>query len=157
MTADVTVALAFPKVGLLTFPGVTKVGRLLVVDIGLPSAMPEEQAIDLELLTSGWVGGQLPARPLNSHKGTFGHLLVVAGSRNYVGAACLVAGAALRVGAGLVTLATPESVYPIVAAKVTEAIHLAITAPGNHLVGGNPDDRVLVNVHIQILLILLPQ
>ena len=126
LVVDVTVALALPKVGLLTFPGVTSVGRLEVVDIGLPPAMPEEQAIDLELLTAGWVGSQLPVRPLNSHKGTFGHLLVVAGSRSYVGAACLVAGAALRVGAGLVTLATPESVYPIVAAKVTEAIHLPL-------------------------------
>jgi NAD(P)H-hydrate epimerase len=126
LIADLTVALGYPKVGLLTFPGVERTGRLKVVDIGLPTGMPEEQTVDLELLTANWVGGQFPVRPLNSHKGTFGHLLVVAGSRNFVGAAFLVAQAAIRVGAGLVTLATPESVYPIVAAKLTEVIHLPL-------------------------------
>lgn len=126
LVADLTVALGFPKVGLLTFPGVELVGRLKAVDIGLPVGMPEEKVIDLELLTPDWVGAQLPVRPVNSHKGTFGHLLVVAGSRNYVGAAFLVAQAAIRVGAGLVTLATPESVYPIVAGKLTEVIHLPL-------------------------------
>jgi NAD(P)H-hydrate epimerase len=126
LAADLTVALGFPKVGLLTFPGVERVGRLVVADIGLPPGMPEEQAVDLELLTPDWVGGQLPMRPLDSHKGTFGHLLVVAGSRNYVGAAFLAAQSAVRVGAGLVTLATPESVYPLVAGRLTEVIHLPL-------------------------------
>ena len=126
LTADLTVALGRPKVGLLTFPGADRVGQLQVVDIGLRERMPEEESIYLELLTSDWVGGRLPARPLNSHKGTFGHALVVAGSRNYVGAACLASQAALRVGAGLVTLATPESVYPIAAGKLTEVIYLPL-------------------------------
>ncbi len=83
-----------------------------------------EPGIDLELLNPDWVGGHLPVRPLDSHKGTFGHALIVAGSRNYVGAAFLAAQAAVRAGAGLVTLATPESVYPIAAGKLTEVIHL---------------------------------
>jgi hydroxyethylthiazole kinase-like uncharacterized protein yjeF len=126
IVADLTVALGFPKVGLLTFPGKERVGRLKIVDIGLPKGMKEEEAVDLELLTPDWVGTQIPMRPLNSHKGTFGHLLVVAGSRNYVGAAFLVAQSAMRVGAGLVTLATPESIYPIVAGKLTEVIHLPL-------------------------------
>ena len=130
LTADLTVALGLPKIGLLTFPGADRVGQLQVADIGLPPGMPEEESIGLELLTPGWVGGQLPSRPLNSHKGTFGHALVVAGSRNYVGAACLAAQAALRAGAGLVTLATPESVYPIAAAKLTEVIHLPLPEDG---------------------------
>ena len=123
VTADVTVALGHPKVGLLTLPGATRVGRLEVAGIGLPAGMPETDAISLELLTAGWVGRNLPARPADAHKGTFGHALIVAGSRNYVGAACLAAQAALRTGAGLVTLATPESVYPIAASKLTEVIH----------------------------------
>jgi NAD(P)H-hydrate epimerase len=126
LTADVTVALGFPKIGLLTFPGVERVGQLRVVDIGLPPGLKEEQIINLELLTPGWARNRLPSRPLDSHKGTFGHVLVVAGSRNYVGAAYLVCQAAVRVGAGLVTLATPQSVYPIVASKLTEVIHLPV-------------------------------
>lgn len=123
---DLTVTLGFPKVGLLTFPGAARVGQLRVVDIGLPPGMGEEEEIPLELLSSLWVSQHLPARPLNSHKGTFGHLLVVAGSRNYIGAAYLASQAAVRVGAGLVTLATPESVYRIVASKLTEAIYLPL-------------------------------
>ncbi|MFQ6027676.1 MAG: NAD(P)H-hydrate dehydratase, partial [Dehalococcoidia bacterium] len=108
------------------FPGAERVGELRVVDIGLPPKLPEEADIGVELLTAGWVRQHLPPRPLNSHKGTFGHALIVAGSRNYVGAAYLASQAAVRVGAGLVTLATPRSVYPIAASKLTEVIHLPL-------------------------------
>lgn len=124
--ADVTVALGRPKVGLMTFPGAAASGRLEVVDIGLPAGLGEEKDIALELLTAAWVGPQLPARPLDGHKGTFGHALVVAGSRNYVGAACLASLAAARAGAGLVTLAAPESTYKIAAGRLTETIHLPL-------------------------------
>ena len=123
LTADLTAALGFPKAGLVTFPGAVRVGRLEVVPIGLPDGIPGVGNVSLELLTAQWAGRHLPQRPPDSHKGTFGHALIVAGSRNYVGAACLAAQAALRVGAGLVTLATPLSVYPIAAAKLTEVIH----------------------------------
>lgn len=123
--ADVTLALGFPKAGLLAFPGAEKVGELQTLDLGLPPGLGEAD-IPLELLAPAWVGRRLPARPRSAHKGSFGHVLVVAGSRNYVGAACLVATAAARAGAGLVTLATPESVYPSAAAKLTETIHLPL-------------------------------
>ena len=81
---------------------------------------------------------RLPARfskrDLSAHKGSFGHVLVVAGSRSYVGAACLCAEACLRAGAGLVTLAVPQGIYPIVAAKLTEAIFLPLPqTPGGAL------------------------
>ena len=122
---DATLALGFPKAGLLSFPGAGRVGELAVLGICLPDGVGQDK-IALELLTPEWVASQLPPRPPDSHKGTYGHLLVVAGSRNYVGAACLVARAAHRAGAGLVTLATPESVYPIVAAQLTETIHLPL-------------------------------
>ena len=125
-TADQTLALGFPKLGLLTFPGAGLVGQLRVLDIGLPRDLEPERDIDLELLSPHWVGSHLPVRPLDSHKGTFGHALIVAGSRSYVGAAFLAAQAAVRAGAGLVTLATPESVYPIAAGKLTEVIHFPL-------------------------------
>lgn len=123
---DLTLALGRPKVGLLAFPGAANVGVLEIADIGIPPGLKEDTQIDLELLTPAWVGERLPARPLDSHKGTFGHALVVAGSRNYVGAAFLASQAAVRVGAGLVTLATPSSVYSIAATKLTEVIHLPL-------------------------------
>ena len=124
--ADETLALCYPKYGVANFPGAGYAGRIAVVDIGLP----HQVAVDADLTTQ-WMAGQtarslLPKRPPNSHKGTYGHLLIVAGSRNFVGAAYLAAQGAHRVGVGLVTLATPESVYRIAAAKLTETIHLPL-------------------------------
>jgi hydroxyethylthiazole kinase-like uncharacterized protein yjeF len=68
----------------------------------------------------------LPERPVRGHKGTFGKLLVIAGSLDYAGAALLVCRAAGRAGAGLVTLAVPESLQPLFAAKVEEATTMAL-------------------------------
>ena len=76
---------------------------------------------DVERLDDRIAAGLLPARPARGHKGTFGKLLVVAGSLDYAGAALLVCRAAGRAGAGLVTLAVPESLQPLFAAKVIEA------------------------------------
>ena len=123
---DSTLALGYPKLGLLCFPGAEPTGRLRVLDIGVPRGLPEEQAVDVEVITPEWVASTLPPRPLDSHKGTFGHALVVAGSRHYVGAAWLASQASVRTGAGLTTLASPEGVYPVAAAKGAEAIHLPL-------------------------------
>ena len=123
---DATLALGYPKSGLLRFPGAERAGQLRVLDIGVPPGLPEEQAVDVEMLTRERVASMLPHRSLDSHKGTYGHTLVVAGSRHYVGAAWLASQASVRTGAGLTTLASPESVYRIAAAKGAEAIHLPL-------------------------------
>lgn len=145
---DLTLALGYPKVGLLTFPGAERVGRLQVLDIGVPAGLPEEQSVDVEMLTPEWTVSRLPKRPADSHKGTHGHALVVAGSRHYVGAAWLASQASVRTGAGLTTLASPECVYPIAAAKGAEAIHLPLPedsdgriAPGGAEVVRNSERR----------------
>jgi NAD(P)H-hydrate epimerase len=72
------------------------------------------------------VSALLPERPARGHKGSFGRLLVIAGSLDYAGAALLVCRAAGRAGAGLVTLAVPESLQPLFAAKVVEATTMAL-------------------------------
>ena len=123
---DATLALGYPKTGLLRFPGAERTGRLRVLDIGVPPGLLEEQSVDVEMLTPQWVASHMPQRSLDSHKGTYGHALVIAGSRHYVGAAWLASQASVRTGAGLTTLASPESVYPIAAAKGAEAIHLPL-------------------------------
>ena len=123
---DTTLALGYPKAGLLRFPGAERVGRLRVLNIGVPPGLPGEQSVDVEMLTPEWVASNLPPRPLDSHKGAYGHALVIAGSRHYVGAAWLASQASVRTGAGLTTLASPEAVYPIAAAKGAEAIHLPL-------------------------------
>ncbi len=129
--ADETLALCFPKYGIANFPGAEYAGRISVLNIGLPSSVTANAALSTEWMTEESARSLLPPRPLNSHKGVFGHLLLVAGSRNFVGAAYLAAQGAHRVGAGLVTLATPESVYPIAAAKLTETIHLPLPEDAN--------------------------
>jgi NAD(P)H-hydrate epimerase len=119
---------------LLAFPGAAHAGELRVLDIGVPDGLAEESEIRLETVEPHWVVQHLPGRPIDAHKGTFGHVLAVAGSRNYIGAAYLASQACVRSGAGLTTLATPESVYPIAAAKSTEPIHIPLLE--------DPDGRV---------------
>ena len=129
-TADLTITLGYPKVGLFTPEGSQRVGRWQVVDIGIPPHLADP--LPISLLTPEIVAPMLPFRPLGAHKGTFGRLLVVAGSRSYVGAAYLACMGAYRAGAGLVTVAAPESLHPILAEKLTEATHLPLPegAPG---------------------------
>jgi len=126
LVADLTLALCYPKFGIANFPGAGYAGRIVVLGIGLPTGALNGIDLPVEWMSDSAAADLLPPRPLDSHKGTYGHLLIVAGSRNFVGASVLAAMAAHRVGAGLVTLATPESVYPIVASKLTETIHLPL-------------------------------
>ena len=88
--------------------------------------MPSRVVPEPILLDDAIVAALLPPRPVRGHKGTFGKLLVLAGSVDYAGAALLVCTAAGRAGAGLVTLATPESLQPLFAAKVVEATTLSL-------------------------------
>lgn len=119
--ADVTITLAYPKQGLFAFPGATKVGRLIVADIGIPSRLAK--GIQTEVINARMVESLLPRRPLDANKGTFGKALVCGGSINYIGAAYLACMAASRVGAGLVTLATPRSLQAVLASKLTETVY----------------------------------
>lgn len=124
LPADLTVTFAFPKRGHFLFPGAGAVGRLLVADIGIRSEWAAD--VPLTLITPEWVAERLPRRPLNAHKGTFGRALIVAGSVNYTGAAALAAGAAVRAGAGLVTLCAGASVRPVVAGLSPEVTYLVL-------------------------------
>ncbi len=123
--ADYTVTFAYPKRGLYLYPGMDYAGRIKIVDIGIPST-PEEKRIKSELLTSSDISKDLFYRKPSSHKGSFGHLLVIAGSEGMTGAASLSALAALRMGAGLVTLGIPESLNPILEIKLTEPMTLPL-------------------------------
>jgi len=122
--AAVTVTFAYPKVGFFRFPGAGALGELLVADIGIPAELAGE--IALEVATHDSIRRLLPARPRDGHKGTFGKAMLVAGSSNYTGAPYLSAAAAARVGAGLVTLATTQSVQNIVSAGLHEPTFLSL-------------------------------
>lgn len=128
--ADNTITLGFPKPGLFLAPGAERAGKISVVSIGIPESLVD--SIPDEMITQERVRSLLPKRPLAANKGTFGRLLVVAGSVNYVGAAYLACSGAMRAGAGLVAAAAPASLYPILGSKLTEVTHvpLAETPPG---------------------------
>jgi len=139
-TADVTVTLGFPKHGLFRFPGAEKTGRLVLADIGIPADLAED--IPVDLITDDWLKAVLPRRPLSANKGTFGKVLVIAGSINYIGAAFLACTGAARVGAGLVTLATARSLQPVLAAKLTETTYLPLPEAEPGIIGPQAEGTV---------------
>ncbi len=121
IAADITVTMAAVKQGLLKLPAFEYVGDLQVVDIGLPDDLASLKAIQTNVAEDSLIFALLPDRPLDSHKGTFGTALIVAGSVNYTGAAVLAGEAAYRAGAGLVTLAIPASLHSTLARQLPEA------------------------------------
>ncbi len=134
ITADLTVTLAFPKTGLFIFPGAAMVGELTVGTIGLPDEMRIEPG--LELIDRALARGLLPPRPLDSNKGTFGKVMILAGSPSFIGAAALAGRGALRAGAGLVTIATTPERAAIYASTLPEVTYHLLLA-GN----ANPIER----------------
>ncbi len=120
--ADLTVTLAYPKIGLLLHPGRAHAGDLLVRSIGYPYALSASLETGLEWVDDAWVRERVPERRANSHKGDYGRVLVLAGSRGLSGAAIMTADAALRSGSGLVYMGYPQSLSPVVESRVLEAV-----------------------------------
>lgn len=106
--ADKTIATGLAKYGLFLYPGRTYAGDITLAEIGLPNDLVEQ--LMSETITAERAHTLLPARPTDSHKGTFGKVAVVAGSLHYPGAATLAVSGAARVGAGIVTLSTARSI-----------------------------------------------
>ncbi len=125
--ADETVAFIAVKKGLLEFPGAAAVGQLHLATIGLTADFPELKSEQYSLADAATAASLLPDRPLNANKGTFGKVLVVAGSLNFVGAAGLTASSAYRSGAGLVTVAAPQSVVSALAGHFLEPTWLPLS------------------------------
>jgi NAD(P)H-hydrate epimerase len=142
--ASMTVTLAAPKIPLVLPPADSHGGDLVIADIGIPLPILDDVAGPyIELLTRERMRELVPARAAESHKGDFGRVLIVAGSLGRSGAAHLAAIGALRSGAGLVTIATPRSCLPIIAAMAPEYM----TEPLDETAAGMVDyaalDRVL--------------
>lgn len=127
-----TVTFGLPKIGLAAFPGRTAAGRITVANISLPPLLLCQEAnfvewIDRRLALPLW-----PEREATAHKGESGRLFVLAGSAGMTGAATLTCAAALRAGAGLVTLGIPVSLNPILEVKLTEAMTLPLPETDSH-------------------------
>lgn len=106
--ADVTICAGALKRGVLIHPGAGCAGDLVVAEIGFPAALIEAVSDGVSLTTPAQVREWMPQRPLTAHKGSAGRLVIAAGARGMGGAAVLVTRAALRAGAGLVTLCLPQ-------------------------------------------------
>lgn len=124
--AEETVTMGLPKLGLYLYPGMDYAGRVTVADIGFPADLVEQSPSVADLIDPQWVRMLLPRRRRSDHKGRFGRALIIAGSAGMTGAAALCARAALRVGAGLVTVGCPASVNDILEVKLTEAMTLPL-------------------------------
>lgn len=118
--ADITVTYALPKIGTSVYPGVDYAGDVFLANITTPEVLEKE--IAYELLTAYDVVDLIPPRQEDSNKGTYGHLLILAGSPGKSGAAILASEGALRIGTGLVTVGVPSSLNPIMEQKTTEAM-----------------------------------
>lgn len=122
VAADMTLTLGLPKVGHLLSPGTEMTGELIVDDIGIPQTLLQSDSIQQELLDDSLAATLLPLRGHAVHKGDCGKILVIAGSLGMTGAAALSATAALRAGAGVVTLAVPASLQPVLASQLLEVM-----------------------------------
>jgi NAD(P)H-hydrate epimerase len=120
--ATLTVTFAAPKRCLVLPPACDQAGELMVAEIGIPAGALAASAPSLFLLEDRDAADAFPPRRPSAHKGDFGRVLIVAGSIGKTGAAVLAAGGALRCGAGLVTIATPEPCMPLVAPARPEAM-----------------------------------
>jgi NAD(P)H-hydrate epimerase len=137
--ADLTVTFGAAKTGIVQLPGASSAGAVRVVDIGFPSELLRADAF---LTEPHDVASSLPTRPVDAHKRE-AVLLVVAGSRRMTGAPRLVAGAAARMGTGLVQVAAPSGALRVIQAGLTEATFLPLPETDDGAMAAGAVDALL--------------
>jgi len=133
VNADLTIAMEFLKPAHLLYPARSYCGKILLARVAYPEEVLAGLVPLARVLERAGARALLPARPPAGHKGTFGRILVIAGSVGMSGAAILCAKGALRAGAGLVTVACPASLNPILETALTEALTLPLPDEEGHL------------------------
>jgi NAD(P)H-hydrate epimerase len=126
-----TVTFGLLKRGHLLYPGAEYTGGLFIKNIGFPQRLLKSKNIKVNLVQENDIPSMLPKRPKYSHKGTYGHVLLVAGSKGKTGAAFMAAKSCLRAGVGLITIGIPESLVNIFQSRVTEEMILPLPDRGN--------------------------
>lgn len=139
--ADLTISFGAPKRGLVLHPGRVRAGRIIVVEIGFPPITPDGWTAGV--VTAAWAAARLPGIPLDAHKGAAGEVAVVAGGPAMGGAAVLVAMGALRAGAGVVRVISPEGNRSSTQAAVPEAVFVARGSEGVETALGRADAVVI--------------
>jgi len=142
VAADLTVTYGLAKIGQVIEAGPALCGELVVADISIPPRAVAEADLVYELLDHG-IGRLLPRRPTGAHKGTSGHLLVIAGSTGKTGAAMLAGLGAMRVGAGLVTMAVPAALDHVFETSLMEAMTLPLSSSDKGILSIKDYDRIV--------------
>lgn len=153
ITADVTVTFGAVKTGLLRFPAANHVGRLVPWPIGLPAGSASH--LPVHVLDEVSVRPLIPVRSLDAHKYRLGRVLVVAGSDQFVGAACLGSEAAARAGAGLVGVVSTQAVKQVLATRLPEATY-PLTIPDLHEHPEQSAEQVAALLSEQAVLLIGP-
>lgn len=135
VNADKTVTFAAYKIGMFMYPAADCVGQVTVASISIPNCVIESQNLTISVTDDEFVRENIPKRCNNSHKGDYGKLLIIAGSEGMSGAAYLASEAALKSGAGLITLACPSSLNKILEVKTTEAMTMPLADNDGHIAG----------------------
>ena len=141
--SDYTVTFGLPKRGHLLYPGADYAGKLFIENIGFPEELLTSDDLTVELLEKQYISQLIPERPKYSHKGDYGHVLVVAGSKGKTGAAFMAAKACMRAGAGLVTVGVPESLGDVVQSRVTEEMTLSLPDAGDGTLSSKASSVIL--------------
>ncbi len=118
--ADLTVTMAAPKISHVFPPAENYMGEVVIADISAPPFLFEDESLNMEMIEKERIVSYFKKRDNNTHKGTYGHIFILAGSLGKTGAAVMAGKAALEMGAGLVTVGTPKSCLPIVARSMME-------------------------------------
>lgn len=124
--ADITVTFQLPKIAMYIYPGRKYCGDIRVKDIGIPEQVIDKNDIKINLITYDYVKRLFKKREQNTHKGTYGKVAAIGGSRGYTGAVIMSAQAALNTGSGIVTVAVPDKLHDIAENKLTETITKAL-------------------------------
>ncbi|UNC91428.1 NAD(P)H-hydrate dehydratase [Candidatus Contubernalis alkaliaceticus] len=120
--AQKTVTFALPKQGLFLYPGAEYAGEVIVGAISIPEELMDDREVKVNLITQKMVQQLLPKRKPNSHKGTYGRVMILGGSPGFTGAVAMAGETALRSGSGLITVGVPVGLNPVLEAKLTEVM-----------------------------------
>lgn len=145
--ADYTIAISALKPAHIIKPAADCCGDIIIANIGIPEDSYQLVKDSLYTHNRVEVGNFFSPRPSTAHKGTFGHLLCICGSKNMVGAPVLASMAALRSGAGLVTVAFPENCYNTVSLKCTEALMMPLKETESGTISKDSIETILDSLH----------
>lgn len=140
--ADYTVTFGLPKIGHYLYPGADYAGKLYVEDIGFPKDIINAKRFKVSLIDHNMVSDLIPQRQRYSHKGDYGHVLLIGGSKGKTGAIFMAAKASLRSGSGLVTIGAPESLIDLFQERVTEEMTLPLPDDGIGMLSESSIERI---------------